>query len=225
MCRTSPSQSNATCARPNSMSASSLRRYMDANGAPFAEARPIWMANPTPKRNENMALNLPEPNRLTRNSAVRSYHAGNNGLSPLTPYGPRKLWRLITPMPSSANPRRMSSSAIRSLALIGPRSIGRRRRPASWGRRPGARLARRFQGSLRRRAKVQGQLLIGRSRAQSLASFDSLCSMASVRASQLASMMFSLTPTVPHTESESLLSITTRTLAAVPAHSLITRTL
>jgi len=47
----------------------------------------------------------------------------------------------------------------------------------------------------------------------------------SASASQLASITFSLTPTVPQTASPSVLSIDTRTLAAVPSWALITRTL
>ena len=47
----------------------------------------------------------------------------------------------------------------------------------------------------------------------------------STRAIQLASITFSLTPTVPHTSLSSWLSITTRTPAAVPASELIARTL
>src|SRR5208337_2905111 len=62
---------------------------------------------------------------------------------------------------------------------------------------------------------------LGRDRA----SRESLYSKASMSASQLASMTFSETPTVPQTESWSRLSITTRTRAAVPARALMTRTL
>ena len=58
-----------------------------------------------------------------------------------------------------------------------------------------------------------------------LASLNSLYSKLSTRASQLASMMFSLTPTVLQTSAASRDSITTRTLAAVPARALTTRTL
>ena len=47
----------------------------------------------------------------------------------------------------------------------------------------------------------------------------------SASASQLASITFSLTPTVPHTRWPSVLSIDTRTRAAVPSWALITRTL
>ncbi len=47
----------------------------------------------------------------------------------------------------------------------------------------------------------------------------------SARASQEASITFSLTPTVPQTRSPSVLSIETRTFAAVPSWALITRTL
>ncbi len=56
-------------------------------------------------------------------------------------------------------------------------------------------------------------------------SLKSLYSTASAKAIQLASMMFSLTPTVLQTESSSAHSITTRTLAAVPSAELMTRTL
>jgi len=56
-------------------------------------------------------------------------------------------------------------------------------------------------------------------------SLNSLNSNASTSASQLASMMFSLTPTVLHTSCSSALSITTRTRAAVPSAELMTRTL
>jgi arylsulfatase A-like enzyme len=47
----------------------------------------------------------------------------------------------------------------------------------------------------------------------------------SAKASQLASITFSLTPTVPQTASPSVLSIDTRTFAAVPSCALMTRTL
>src|SRR5947208_10855602 len=56
-------------------------------------------------------------------------------------------------------------------------------------------------------------------------SLNSLYSKLSIKASQLASMIFSLTPTVPQTSSPSRDSITTRTRAAVPARALTTRTL
>ena len=56
-------------------------------------------------------------------------------------------------------------------------------------------------------------------------SLNSLYSKESTSASQLASMMFSLTPTVPHTLPSSRLSMTTRTRAAVPSLALTTRTL
>jgi len=53
----------------------------------------------------------------------------------------------------------------------------------------------------------------------------SLYSTLSTSASQLASMMFSETPTVPQMDCLSRHSITTRTRAAVPARALTTRTL
>src|SRR5205085_2580722 len=56
-------------------------------------------------------------------------------------------------------------------------------------------------------------------------SLYSLYSMASTRANQLASMIFSLTPIVPHTSSWSDDSMSTRMRAAVPASLLTTRTL
>lgn len=56
-------------------------------------------------------------------------------------------------------------------------------------------------------------------------SLDSLYSIASTSASQLASMMFSLTPTVPQTSWWSEDSMITRMRAAVPASLLTTRTL
>ena len=54
---------------------------------------------------------------------------------------------------------------------------------------------------------------------------ESLYSKLSHRASQLASITFSSAPTVPQTSSSSLLSMTTRTRAAVAASELRTRTL
>ena len=65
----------------------------------------------------------------------------------------------------------------------------------------------------------------GRSSATCSSSLHSLYSKLSTRAIQLASMMFSLTPTVPQTSFSSWLSMTTRTPAAVAASELITRTL
>ena len=56
-------------------------------------------------------------------------------------------------------------------------------------------------------------------------SLHSLYSIASTKASQLASMMFSLTPTVPQTSCSSMLSMKTRIRAAVPASEFTTRTL
>src|SRR3989304_3545468 len=56
-------------------------------------------------------------------------------------------------------------------------------------------------------------------------SLYNLYSKLSTRAIQLASMMFSLTPTVPQTSSSSWLSMITRTPAAVAASEFITRTL
>src|SRR5205823_14944202 len=56
-------------------------------------------------------------------------------------------------------------------------------------------------------------------------SLNSLYSIESTNACQLASMMFSLTPTVPQTSLLSRDSMTTRTRAAVPALALTTRTL
>src|SRR5579883_1824326 len=55
-------------------------------------------------------------------------------------------------------------------------------------------------------------------------SLNSLYSIESTSASQLASITFSLTPTVPHTSLPSRDSITTRTRAAVPARGFTTRT-
>ena len=52
-----------------------------------------------------------------------------------------------------------------------------------------------------------------------------LYSKLSTSAIQLASMTFSLTPTVPHMSNSSSLSMTTRTAAAVAASELMTRTL
>ena len=63
-----------------------------------------------------------------------------------------------------------------------------------------------------------GQVLIWSSRL-------SLYSNESARAIQLASMIFSLTPTVPQTWRGSWLSMVTRTFAAVPLPELMTRTL
>lgn len=57
------------------------------------------------------------------------------------------------------------------------------------------------------------------------ASLNSLYSTLSTSASQLASMTFSLTPTVLQTSFSSRLSMTTRTRAAVPSAELMTRTL
>src|SRR6266849_390630 len=65
----------------------------------------------------------------------------------------------------------------------------------------------------------------GQRTSQTSSSLNSLYSIASTNASQLASMMFSLTPTVPKTASRSRHSMTTRTLAAVSARALTTRTL
>ena len=56
-------------------------------------------------------------------------------------------------------------------------------------------------------------------------SLNSLYSTASTSAIQLASMMFSLTPTVLQKSEPSSLSMTTRTRAAVPSVELMTRTL
>ena len=56
-------------------------------------------------------------------------------------------------------------------------------------------------------------------------SLNSLYSIESTSASHDASIMFSLTPTVPHTSEPSRDSITTRTRAAVPARAFTTRTL
>jgi len=50
-------------------------------------------------------------------------------------------------------------------------------------------------------------------------------SMLSTRASQLASMIFVLTPTVPHSRLPSLLTTRTRVLAAVPVPESMMRTL
>jgi hypothetical protein len=78
-----------------------------------------------------------------------------------------------------------------------------------------------------------GRLLLGQPslRAGSVAAagygadFWSLYSTLSTSASQLASMMFSETPTVPQIDCLSRDSITTRTRAAVPARAFTTRTL
>src|SRR5690606_13602972 len=56
-------------------------------------------------------------------------------------------------------------------------------------------------------------------------SLHSLYSMLSTRACQLASITFSWTPTVPQVPWSSALSMITRTLAAVAASELMTRTL
>ena len=42
-------------------------KYIPANGAPLAAARSIWIAKPTPKRNENIARNFPETRKYIQN--------------------------------------------------------------------------------------------------------------------------------------------------------------